>query len=126
LIDYCVRPKRTTAEVLADFFSVRFPLEYLLDIIPAIKARQFSISSSLKVHCRQLFFVCRVLALSSQPAGQVHAGRVHMSVAVVNYRTKLKKIRRGLCTAYLASLTPSPQVPSLALRVCCGMSTNRC
>jgi sulfite reductase alpha subunit-like flavoprotein len=49
LIDYCVRPKRTAAEVLTDFFSVRFPVEYLLDIIPSIKARQFSISSSLKV-----------------------------------------------------------------------------
>lgn len=87
LIDYCVRPKRTAAEVLADFFSVRFPVEYLLDIIPSIKARQFSISSSLKVH----------------------TGRVHLSVAVVNYRTKLKKTRRGLCTAYLASLAPTPE-----------------
>ncbi len=44
-----MRPKRTAAEVLTDFFSVRFPMEYLLDIIPSIKARQFSISSSLKV-----------------------------------------------------------------------------
>jgi hypothetical protein len=43
---------------------------------------------------------------------QVHTGRVHLSVAVVNYRTKLKKTRRGLCTAYLASLAPTPEVLS--------------
>lgn len=49
LIDYCVRPKRTAAEVVGDFFSLQFPVEYLLDIIPTIKPRQFSISSSLKV-----------------------------------------------------------------------------
>jgi sulfite reductase alpha subunit-like flavoprotein len=61
LIDYCVRPKRTAAEVLADFFSVRFPVEYLLDIIPSIKARQFSISSSLKVRATKWLMSCAVV-----------------------------------------------------------------
>lgn len=49
LIDYCIRPKRTATEVFRDFPGIKLPLEYLLDVLPLIRARSFSISSSWKV-----------------------------------------------------------------------------
>ena len=50
LWDYTTRPRRTIVEVVADFWSsLNIPLEYVLDVFPAMKARRFSIASSLKV-----------------------------------------------------------------------------
>lgn len=50
LWDYTTRPRRTIVEVVADFWSsLKIPLEYVLDVFPAMKARRFSIASSLKV-----------------------------------------------------------------------------
>jgi sulfite reductase alpha subunit-like flavoprotein len=51
LWDYTTRPRRTINEVLADFWSsLTIPLEYVLDVFPAMKPRRFSIASSLKVN----------------------------------------------------------------------------
>ena len=51
LWDYTTRPRRTIVEVLADFWSsLEIPLEYVLDVFPAMKPRRFSIASSLQVH----------------------------------------------------------------------------
>ncbi|XP_078382662.1 NADPH-dependent diflavin oxidoreductase 1-like isoform X2 [Oculina patagonica] len=84
LYSYCYRPKRTTLEVLQDFpsASANIPFEYLLDLIPPIQPRAFSIASSL----------------------MAHPDEVQLLVAVVNYKTKLFKPRRGLCSTWLASL----------------------
>lgn len=51
LYNYCNRPRRTLLEVLFDFSksAALVPLEYLFDLIPAIKPRAFSIASSAKV-----------------------------------------------------------------------------
>jgi len=38
---------------------------------------------------------------------QTHPDEVHLLVAVVNYKTKLVKSRRGLCSTWLASLNSS-------------------
>jgi hypothetical protein len=46
---YSTRPRRTILEVLLEFKSVRIPLEYLFDVFPPIRLRQFSIASSLLV-----------------------------------------------------------------------------
>ncbi|KAJ7339371.1 NADPH-dependent diflavin oxidoreductase 1 [Desmophyllum pertusum] len=87
LYSYCYRQKRTTLEVLQDFpsASANIPFEYLLDLIPPIQPRAFSIASSL----------------------MAHPDEVQLLVAVVNYKTKLFKPRRGLCSTWLASLDPS-------------------
>ncbi|KAM9207596.1 NADPH-dependent diflavin oxidoreductase 1 isoform 4-T4 [Dugong dugon] len=86
LHDYCSRPRRTILEVLCDFphTAGAVPPDYLLDLIPPIRPRAFSITSSL-------------LALP---------GRLQILVAVVQYRTRLKEPRRGLCSCWLASLDP--------------------
>lgn len=86
LHEYCSRPRRTTLEVLCDFphTAAAIPPDYLLDLIPPIRPRPFSIASSLLAH----------------PA------RLQVLVAVVQYQTRLKEPRRGLCSSWLASLDP--------------------
>uniref|UniRef100_A0A8C9P780 NADPH-dependent diflavin oxidoreductase 1 n=1 Tax=Spermophilus dauricus TaxID=99837 RepID=A0A8C9P780_SPEDA len=94
LCEYCSRPRRTILEVLCDFphTAGAIPPDYLLDLIPQIRPRAFSIASSQLVHPR----------------------RLQILVAVVQYRTRLKEPRRGLCSSWLASLDPEKgpvQVP---------------
>ncbi|XP_045418032.1 NADPH-dependent diflavin oxidoreductase 1 isoform X1 [Lemur catta] len=86
LHEYCSRPRRTILEVLCDFphTAGAIPPDYLLDLIPAIRPRAFSIASSLLV----------------QPS------RLQILVAVVQYQTRLREPRRGLCSSWLASLDP--------------------
>ncbi|XP_038193554.1 NADPH-dependent diflavin oxidoreductase 1 isoform X2 [Arvicola amphibius] len=94
LWEYCNRPRRTILEVLCDFphTAAAIPPDYLLDLIPRIRPRAFSIASSLLAH----------------------PGRLQILVAVVQYQTRLKEPRRGLCSSWLASLNPEQgpvQVP---------------
>lgn len=57
LYSYCNRPRRTILEVLCDFphTAGAMPADYLLDLIPPIRPRAFSIASSLldlsRCHC---------------------------------------------------------------------------
>ncbi|KAM8934769.1 NADPH-dependent diflavin oxidoreductase 1 isoform 2-T2 [Pelodytes ibericus] len=94
LYAYCNRPRRTTLEVLLDFphTTCCIPPDYLLDLIPRIRPRAFSIASSM----------------------QAYPSKLHILMAVVQYRTRLRKTRRGLCSTWLASLHPmegEQQVP---------------
>ncbi|KAG1816741.1 flavoprotein-like protein [Suillus subaureus] len=83
LYDYCQRVKRATWEVLSEFRSVRIPREYVFDLFPLLRPREFSIASSIEVSS------CR---------------NASISVAIVRYRTKLKIHRKGVCTSYLSGL----------------------
>ncbi|XP_044029150.1 NADPH-dependent diflavin oxidoreductase 1 [Siniperca chuatsi] len=87
LHSYCNRPRRTALEVLADFphTTAELKVDYLLDLFPEIQPRSFSIASSL----------------------QAHPHTLQILVAVVRYKTKLYKPRRGLCSTWLASLDPA-------------------
>ncbi|XP_053205077.1 NADPH-dependent diflavin oxidoreductase 1-like [Panonychus citri] len=84
LYNYCHKPKRNILEVLSDFPHTcsKIPLDNLLDLIPCIRPRAFSIASSLSMYPNEL----------------------HLLVAVVQYRTKLRKPRLGLCSNYLARI----------------------
>ncbi|MEQ2167034.1 hypothetical protein GOODEAATRI_000087, partial [Goodea atripinnis] len=86
LHSYCNRLRRTALEVLSDFphTTAEIKVDHLLDLFPEIQPRSFSIASSLKVH----------------------PNRLQILVAVVLYRSKLFKPRRGLCSSWLASLDP--------------------
>ncbi|KAJ7746603.1 riboflavin synthase domain-like protein [Mycena metata] len=88
LYEYCYRVRRTIREVLAEFRHVKIPLDYIFDVFPPMRPRQFSIASSVKRFPSQ----------------------IHLCVAIVKYRTKLKVPRRGVCTAYLASLQPGDKL----------------
>ncbi|XP_029468216.1 NADPH-dependent diflavin oxidoreductase 1 isoform X2 [Rhinatrema bivittatum] len=87
LYSYCNRPRRTTLEVLFDFphTSRYIPPEYLIELIPRIRPRSFSIASSLLVH----------------------PNRIQILLAVVQYKTRLSLLRHGLCSSWLASLCPA-------------------
>ena len=92
LYDYVNRPRRNILEVLYDFrhTTPNIPLEYLFDLIPPIRPRAFSISSS----------------------PSAHAGKIQLLIAVVTFKTKLLvKERLGLCSNFLANCTPGSLVP---------------
>ncbi|XP_072344212.1 NADPH-dependent diflavin oxidoreductase 1 isoform X1 [Scyliorhinus torazame] len=101
LYSYCNRLRRTTLEILYDFpqTTSAIPPDYLFDLIPEIRPRAFSIASSQ-------------LAYPSQ---------IQILMAVVQYRTKLKKPRCGLCSNWLASQNPLQSAVHVPLWVKKGM-----
>ncbi|KAG2005800.1 NADPH-ferrihemoprotein reductase [Coprinopsis cinerea AmutBmut pab1-1] len=88
LYEYCQKVRRTIHEVLAEFRHVRIPKDYIFDVFPPLRPRHFSIASSVTKHPHQM----------------------HVCVAIVRYRTKLKIPRRGVCSTYLASLQPGDKL----------------
>ena len=71
-------------EALEDFPSARVPLQWLLQIVPRLQPRYFSIASSLAMH----------------------PGQVHILAALVDYQTPHRRQKRGVCSAWLAGLQP--------------------
>ena len=87
LYDYTTRPRRSILEVLQEFDTVKIPLEWAIAVFPRIRGRQFSIASG-----------------GHLTRGLEGDTRVQILVAIVKYRTVIKKVRRGLCTRYLSEL----------------------
>lgn len=81
LFDYCNRPRRSILEVIQDFPSLKLPWEYVTDYLPTIKPRYFSISSK-----------------PCDPS-------IELTIAIVKYKTMLRKIRKGICTEYINRLS---------------------
>ncbi|KAK9239011.1 hypothetical protein V1525DRAFT_70025 [Lipomyces kononenkoae] len=79
--DYADRPRRSALECLLEFDSVKIPVEYALEVFGILRPRQFSI------------------------AGWNH-GQIELLIAVVKYRTILRRIRHGVCTKYVSNLKP--------------------
>lgn len=90
LYAYTNRPRRNIVEVLQDFphATKNLTLDLMFEIIPPIKPREFSIASSYKDTDDE----------------------IHILVAVVKYKTKLRKERLGLCSNYLANLEAGDQI----------------
>ena len=63
LYDYTTRVRRTIAEVLADFRHLRIPREYVFDVFPPLRPREFSIASSIEVRWFSLL-LCHTLPRS--------------------------------------------------------------
>ncbi|KAK4279830.1 hypothetical protein QN277_011542 [Acacia crassicarpa] len=84
LYQYNQKERRTVLEVLEDFPSVQMPFEWLVQLVPPLKTRAFSISSSQSAHPNQ----------------------VHLTVDVVSWTTPYKRKKKGLCSSWLASLDP--------------------
>lgn len=84
LFSYVNRPRRNIVEVLGDFPNTtsKISLEVLFEIMSPIKARAFSIASSLNAT----------------------KDETDILVAVVKYKTKLVEPRLGLCSNWLARL----------------------
>lgn len=84
LYQYNQKERRTVLEVLEDFPSVQMPFEWLVQLVPPLKPRAFSISSSQSAHPNQ----------------------VHLTVNVVSWTTPYKRKKKGLCSSWLAALDP--------------------
>ncbi|KAL9645821.1 hypothetical protein ABK040_003553 [Willaertia magna] len=85
LYRYNHKEKRTYVEVFEDFKSIKLPkLDFLLDLIPQMKPRYFSISSSQSMYPNQ----------------------IHICVAIVKFTTPFKRTRFGVCTSWLTTLDP--------------------
>ncbi|KAF2751315.1 riboflavin synthase domain-like protein, partial [Sporormia fimetaria CBS 119925] len=93
LYDYTTRPRRSILEVLQEFETVKIPWQRVCSIIPAMRGRQFSIAS----------------ALPTSSTNQ-ESTLVELLIAIVKYRTVIKRIRQGVCTRYVASLQPGQNI----------------
>lgn len=87
LYDYTSRPRRSILEVLQEFDSVQIPWQWATHILPELRGRQFSIASG------------GVLKYNSKIGV-----RFELLVAIVKYKTVIKRLREGVCTRYLAAL----------------------
>ncbi|DAZ95865.1 TPA: hypothetical protein N0F65_009067 [Lagenidium giganteum] len=85
LYDYCIREKKSYAEVLVDFPSVRVPLALLIQMIPRLRPRSYSISSSSKLK----------------------PNKVELTVAIVDFLTPYKRRRVGICSSYFQAVDPT-------------------
>ncbi|GLC34942.1 hypothetical protein PLESTM_000256800 [Pleodorina starrii] len=83
LYRYNQREGRTLLEVLYDFRSASPPLERFLESAPPLRPRLFSAASSQRLRGR-----CTA----------------HLLVALVSYKTPLRRPKTGLCSAYLSRL----------------------
>jgi sulfite reductase alpha subunit-like flavoprotein len=86
---YCTKERRTYIEVLCDFPSVQIPLSLLLEIVPRLQPRQFSISSS----------------------PFAHQGFIHITVALLEYQTPYKRQKVGICSNWIKSLEIGQSIP---------------
>ena len=85
--DYTTRPRRSILEVLQEFESVKIPWQWAGSVFPELRGRQFSIASGGK-----------------HKTTSTGTARFELLVAIVKYKTVIKKVREGVCTRYLASL----------------------
>lgn len=88
LISYANRPRKTIVEVLEDFqhATAKLTLTLLFELFQPIKPRPFSICSS------------------------VLSNRLDLLIAVVEYKTRIPKPRRGLCSSWIKTLNPGDRV----------------
>ncbi|VEU22280.1 DEKNAAC103279 [Brettanomyces naardenensis] len=90
LYDYANRPRRSILEVIQEFSSLKIPVDYILDVFPVIKPRLFSISSrSPRRDERQ---------------------ELELTIAIVEYKTIIRRLRRGLCTRWIKGLAAGDRI----------------
>jgi sulfite reductase alpha subunit-like flavoprotein len=89
LVQYVFRERRTILMVLRDFPSARPPLEHLIDMIPSLRPRAFSIASSR----------------------HAHGSTVHICAAIVRYTTPLRFLRVGVCSSLWLGAAVGDTIP---------------
>ncbi|KAK8059549.1 riboflavin synthase domain-like protein [Apiospora saccharicola] len=87
--DYTSRPRRSILEVLQEFSSVKIPYQWVPSLFPVIRGREYSIASGGSL-------------LEVEGTNYI---RVELLVALVKYKTVLRKTRQGLASRYIESLS---------------------
>lgn len=105
LYDYTTRPRRSILEVLQEFESVKIPWQRVCSIIPVLRGRQFSIASAMNP--------------SAATEGKM---KIELLIAIVKYKTVIKRLRQGVATRYIASLTPGQSISVTLSRGGLGVS----
>ncbi|KAI1292329.1 NADPH--cytochrome P450 reductase [Halotydeus destructor] len=82
--EWIIKSCRSIVHVLEDLPSVKPPLDHLLEVLPRLQARYYSISSSPKVHPEA----------------------VHMTAVLVEYETPTRRTNRGVTTSWLKDKLP--------------------
>lgn len=97
--DYATRPRRTVLEILQEFDTVKIPWQEVANVFHLLRGRQFSIASG---------GMLRRFSVDNGPnsSREGQGTKFELLVAIVKYKTVMKKIRQGLCTRYLAELAP--------------------
>ncbi|KIV85259.1 hypothetical protein PV11_00979 [Exophiala sideris] len=85
--DYATRPRRSILEILQEFDTVHLPWQEATNIFPPMRPRQFSVASGGKLKY-------------SDDGSTIF----ELLIAIVKYKTVIKRIREGVCTRYLAQL----------------------
>lgn len=83
--EYIIKNARSIVHVLEDLPSIKIPLGYLLELMPRLQARYYSISSSPKINPE----------------------RISITAVLVEHTTLSGRTVRGVCTGWLASLRVS-------------------
>lgn len=86
--NYCVKERRSYIDVLDEFKSARPPLHRLLELIPPLLPRHYSIASS----------------------SIAYPTEVHLCVALVSYRTPYGRKREGICSKYMSNLNLDDEI----------------
>ncbi len=152
LYDYTTRPRRSLREVLQEFDGVRVPWRWAAALVPPLKGRQFSIASGgpLK-RCMGMGMGMGGEAhreAKQQPQQEMEARqelkekeeeeearqeeeekeeeeagtRFDLLVAIVKYRTVIRRVRHGVCSRYLAALPEGTPIRVLLRRGAGGLS----
>ncbi|KAK4246418.1 hypothetical protein C7999DRAFT_42110 [Corynascus novoguineensis] len=93
--DYTCRPRRTILELLRDFAGVKIPYNRVFDLFPVIRGREFS--------------VCNGGESLNEVKHEFHF-KIEILVALVEYKTIIRKPRQGLCSRYLKHLPPGTKL----------------
>ncbi|KAG8182223.1 hypothetical protein JTE90_002654 [Oedothorax gibbosus] len=86
-LNWVVKDHRSIIHILEDLPSVKPPMDHVLELLPRLQARYYSISSSPKVH----------------PTS------VHITAVLVDYETPTKRTNKGVATGWLRGLHPSEE-----------------
>lgn len=91
LFDYANRPRRSILETVTEFDSLKIPIEYVLDLFPILRPRLFSIASPTPPRDSKT--------------------EIDLAVAIVRYKTIIRRIRRGICSRWVEGLHENDQIP---------------
>ncbi|PRD35221.1 UNVERIFIED_CONTAM: Cpr [Trichonephila clavipes] len=97
-LSWVVKNTRSIIHILEDLPSLKPPIDHLLELLPRLQARYYSISSSPKVHPQS----------------------IHITAVLVDYETPTKRINKGVATGFLQKIAPSdddkPKIPIFVRR----------
>ena len=82
--DFVIKSCRSIVHILEDLKSCKPPLDHLLELVPRLQSRFYSISSSPKIHPES----------------------VHVTAVMIEYSTPTNRVNKGVCTSFLKSKLP--------------------